>query len=356
MRVLIANPYGIGDVLFSLPLLHALRKSDPEGFVGYLSNGRTAEMVERCFPVDWHTSFEKDEFRALWKRSPARGTGMLLRLIRSIQRQRFDALIDLSLGWHYSFGGALAGIPKRAGFNFKNRGRFLTDRLEISGFHSQPVPQYYLDLLPLLGVTAPEMPDVRLELPPGAEAEAERFLSQQGISAGNRLVGIVPGGGASWGPNAVYKQWPGDRFARVADHAARRYGAVILLLGNSKEAELCGSVATKMQAGHPKIIRAPSLLVLAAVLKRCALVVGNDSGPLQMANFLRVPTVTIFGPVDGSVYGAFPANARQRPVVNGLACRPCYRGFRFPPCPWDNACLKGLEPEQVIRTMEEVLP
>ncbi len=45
MRILIANLFGIGDVLFSLPLVRALKASAPDPFIGYLCNARTEELV-----------------------------------------------------------------------------------------------------------------------------------------------------------------------------------------------------------------------------------------------------------------------------------------------------------------------
>ena len=349
MRTLIANPYGIGDVLFSLPLVQAIRQADPPGFLGYLSNRRTVELLMAWKELDWRGVFEKDEFRAGWGRSRQEGLGHLRRTIAEIQRERFDTLVDLSLGWHYGLAGLLAGIPRRAGFDFRNRGKFLTHRLRTRGFHSQPVAEYYLDLLPAIGLPRRAGTDVRLELPAAATGQAAEYLRQRGIPDA-RLVGIVPGGGASWGPNAVFKQWAPERFAEVADALAERAGgAAVLIFGDAGEASLCGKVAAAMRSPRPKAaVQVPSLLTLAGLLQRCSLVVGNDSGPMHLAAVVGTPTVSIFGPVDPSVYGPFSQRSVHRVVTQGLVCQPCYQGFRFPPCPWDNRCLKQLAPGWVL--------
>ena len=73
MRVLIANPFGIGDMLFSLPLVRAIRAAEPDAFIGILCNARTEELVS-CWPeLDWRHTFEKDEFRRRWKSSRRMG-------------------------------------------------------------------------------------------------------------------------------------------------------------------------------------------------------------------------------------------------------------------------------------------
>ncbi len=354
MRILIANPFGIGDVLFSLPLVHALREIDPGNYIGYLCNRRTEELVAACLPIDWHLVFEKDEFRAGWKRSWSAGFKQILSMIRAVSRQHFDLFIDLSMGWHYGLGTWAGGIPRRVGFDFRGRGRFLTDRLAFEGFHNQPVSRTILELLPLLEIPLPKQLRHSLALPNSIEQQAEDALRSHGISNGERWVAIVPGGGASWGPNAVYKQWPPERFLETANHLISRFGARILLVGDAQEENLCRRIAGGLKT-PPLPIQSPSLLFLAGLLKRCDLVVGNDSGPMHLAASVGTKTVTIFGPVDADVYGPLSDGAESRVVARGLACRPCYRGFRFPPCPWDNACLKQLAPSQVIAAAEELL-
>jgi len=354
MRILIANPFGIGDVLFSLPLVYVLRERDPENYIGYLCNRRTEELVAACFPIDWHLVFEKDEFRAAWKRSRPAGLKQILSLVRTVSRIRFDLFIDLSMGWHYGLGAWLSGIPRRVGFDFRGRGRFLTDRLPLEGFHNQPVSRTILDLLSFLEIPLQNPLRHSLTLPKSIEQQVESTLRSHGISNGERLVAIVPGGGASWGPNAVYKQWPPERFLETANHLASRRGARILLVGNAQEESLCRTIADGLKT-PPLAIQSTSLLFLAGLLKRCDLVIGNDSGPMHLAASVGTKTVTIFGPVDADVYGPLSDGAESRVAALGLACRPCYQGFRFPPCPWDNACLKQLTSSQVIAATEELL-
>jgi len=181
-----------------------------------------------------------------------------------------------------------------------------------------------------------------------------RTLEIHRVSLSAPMAGIVPGGGASWGPNAVYKQWPPERFARMADHLARR-GLQILLIGDAQEISLCRQVADRISVPPAFIVQVPSLLLLAGLLKRCRVVVGNDGGTMHLASAVGTPTVSIFGPVDASVYGPTPGGNTHRVVSKGLACRPCYQRFRFPPCPWDNACLKKLEVEPVLQAVDEIL-
>jgi len=356
MKILIVHPFGIGDVLFSLPMVNALRQTYPDAFIGYLCNRRTEQLVAIWPQVNRHFVFEKDEFRSAWRSSKTTGTRHLLKILRAIRAERFDIVIDLSLGWHMGLASRMAGIPKRIGFDFRGRGRFLTHKLPLSGFQNKPVADYYLDLLTPLGIKRPSKIHCELTLPSSCSSQVDEFLASHRIQAGERLVGIVPGGGASWGASAVFKQWPPEKFAEAADALVAGHKTRVILFGDKQEASLCRKIAKRMTQPPIEATRISSLVLLAGILKRCHLVIGNDSGPMHLAAAVGTKTVSIFGPVDAIVYGPVsPDPDRHRVVTRPLACRPCYQQFRFPPCPWDNACLKELPVSHVMEAAAALL-
>ncbi|MBI4227461.1 MAG: glycosyltransferase family 9 protein, partial [Candidatus Omnitrophica bacterium] len=130
-KILIVNPYGIGDVLCTLPLIQALREARPDITVGYLCNRRTESLV-RAFPgISAVRVFEKDEFRALWRESTARWLSAGRALAGALRADRWDVAFDLSLNWQFSAALAALGIPRRIGFDYRRRGRWLTDRVPL---------------------------------------------------------------------------------------------------------------------------------------------------------------------------------------------------------------------------------
>lgn len=355
MRLLIANPFGIGDVLFTLPFVQAVRKHSADGYLAFLCNQRTESLV-RCWPeINRTFVFEKDALRQALRRSKRSAIQMLAALLAALRDDRFEVLVDLSLGWHYGLAGILAGIPKRVGFNTKNRGKFLTNSIPLSSFALKPVAEYVLDLLSLLDLPRPAQTRIRMPLSPQTSELARRRLATLSVDPRRRLVGLVPGGGASWGPNARFKQWGSQSFAALARALIECHQAQILIFGDSGEEDLCHQIAQAAPKGLALAIPPGPLDMLAGMLQHCSLAVGNDSGPMHLAEAIGTPTVSIFGPVDASVYGPMGESTRHRVVTRGLVCQPCYQGFRFPPCPWDNACLKGLEVGQVLKAVEDLL-
>jgi heptosyltransferase-2 len=135
-------------------------------------------------------------------------------------------------------------------------------------------------------------------------------------------------------PGSVWntKRWPADRFADLV----RRLNAArlpVVLVGGKDDVPLCDEIARA--AGHPAVLNVAgrlSLLQSAELIRRCRLVVSNDSAPMHLAVAMRVPVVAIFGATVPS-FGFSPAGPRDVVVeTGGLSCRPCgiHGGKRCP--------------------------
>lgn len=357
-RVLIINPFGIGDVLFTTPVIRAIRRAFPDSRMGYLCNKRTAPILRTNPHLDELFIYEKDELLALWKSSKRKGIAYLHDLLGGILRSRYEVAVDLSLGERYALVLALLGVRRRIGLNYRGRGRFLTERLGINGYQGQHVVRYGWDLLRFMGV---ELLQENLEL--GIDEDDRRWAEQwmdahgAGSAAQRPMIGIVPAGGISWGVGAPYRRWHTEGFATVADALVEHHGATIVIFGEQADIACC---ATMQEAMRHRAINASGQTTLGqfiALLDRMDLVLCNDGGPLHLAVGRRVRTVSIFGPVDPVVYGPHPADrSRHRVVVNrGLACQPCYHQFHVPPCPYERACLRDLSPEEVLDACETLL-
>ncbi len=349
-RILIVNPFGIGDVLFTTPLVRAIRRAFPESHLGYLCNRRTERILNDSPHLDELFIYEKDELVELWRTSRWRCLQQLGALIQRVRRARFDLVVDLSLGERYSFLLAVLGIRRRLGFNYRNRGRFLTESLPIDGYHDDHVVEYYRRLLHFFGI---RLLDGSLELCVSDEERrwAHQWLAERRLAdSGRPVIGIIPAGGVSWGVDAPFRRWSFEGFAAVGDALAERYGAHVILFGEVKDAALCATVARLMQYPAIDVSGQTTLKQFVSLLARLDLVICNDGGPLHLAVSQKVKTVSIFGPVDPRVYGPYPKDEMKHWVIRKaeLPCRPCYHQFKLPPCPYERACLMAIEPDEVV--------
>src|SRR5262249_59320215 len=119
----------------------------------------------------------------------------------------------------------------------------------------------------------------RLHMAPTAagEAFAEQFLAEHGVSDADFLVALQPGA------SEERKRWRPERFAELADALTERFGARVLICGSAAEKALGRQVIGR--AKHPVIdgVGKTTLAGLASLLRRCALLVTNDTGTMHLA-------------------------------------------------------------------------
>jgi lipopolysaccharide heptosyltransferase II len=353
-RILVINPFGIGDVLFTTPLVRALEENYPHCFIGYWCNERVKAILEDNKNIDRIFALSRGDLKKIFARSWLEGISSALKLFFEIKGCKFDAAFDFSLDHRYGLVAKLAGIKTRIGYNYKGRGRFLTDRIGLDGYHAKHVVDYYSALLRFAGV-AQKSGNLDLFVSPDNLKKAEDLLRVRGARKGDLLIGIAPGAGGSWGREAAYKHWPALKFAQVAEKLAKEYGAKVLILGDESEREIAEVVSTATEHKPIDLTGKTSLEVLPGVIKNLKLLICNDGGPLHMAVALGVETVSIFGPVDEAVYGPYPPSPDHKVLKWDISCRPCYNNFRLPPCEKDKECLKSISVEQVMSAVKEVL-
>ena len=355
MKILIINPFGIGDVIFSTPLIEALKDIYPDSFIGYVCNKRAHEAIVSNPNINKIFIYEKDDYRSVWRRSKIECLKKIINFLRGIREERFDITIDLSLGYQYSLFLKIIGIKKRIGFNYRNRGHFLTDKINIEGFNNKHVIEYYLDMLKLLG-KEPDRYRIGPKIYFGEDdiTWARNFLKDNGVDEKSMVIGIIPGCGASWGVDAKYRRWEKEKFSRVADLLAEKHGAKILLFGDSRDTAICQEIKRLAKNRVIDACGKTSIGEFLGLASRCRLIITNDGGPLHMAVGAGVATVSLFGPVNERIYGPYPASPRHITVAVDMPCRPCYKNFKYIKCEM-RRCLADIKTEDVLNAAEKLL-
>jgi heptosyltransferase-2 len=146
------------------------------------------------------------------------------------------------------------------------------------------------------------------------------------------------------------KHWHAAGFAEVARHLLAT-GRAVVLAGANAERPRCREVAERCP-GVCDLSGQTTLAELAALIRRAAVCVTNDSGSMHLTAALGRPVVGIFGPTDPVWIGPY---GRTGAVVKAdLACAPCYlRQLRK--CPNGHACMEQVTAGRVIARLEELL-
>jgi len=354
-RILIINPFGIGDVLFTTPVIRALKENLPDSFICYWTNERVRYLLEHNPQIDKIFGLSRGDIKKICSKSRLRGFGALCGLLRNLRKEGFDIAIDFSLDHRYGLISRLIGIKKRIGFDYKNRGRFLTDKIRIDGYADRHVVEYNLDLLGLLNLTPPASRNLELIVSDEEKEKARELLFKAGIYERDLKIGIAPGAGASWGRDAVLKHWPPKNFAYLADKLIEEFNSKIVILGDAIEKSIAEEINGAMAHKAIDLTGATDLRELAAIISCLDILVANDGGPLHMAVALGIKTVSIFGPVDPVVYGPYPVSPKHIVLKKDLSCRPCYKKFKTPVCLRDKECIKSITISDVFDAVRRLL-
>lgn len=354
-RFLIFNPFGIGDLLFTTPLIRSLKLQLEQPYLAYLCSRRSLPAVKDNAFLDKVLIFEKDDWRKLAKTNWFKFAGELNRFIREVKAQKFDCVFDLSLNGQYGAFFIACGIKQRIGYNFKGRGRFLTHKLDIpDAYAKQHVADYYLDLLKFVGVTG-QRAQFDLFVRPDDQTVAGAILANQGLKPGNKIIAVCPGAGDSWGETAYFKRWPKENFVELIKLIKQELNYNVVLFGSAAEQKVCADIASALDSKVVNLCAKISLEEFFAIMQRIELLVANDGGPFHVAQAFGKKAVVFFGPVDDKVYGAYPSLKNKVILKKEVNCRPCYQRFRFPECAQDKSCLRVISVNEAMSAVKQLL-
>ena len=119
------------------------------------------------------------------------------------------------------------------------------------------------------------------------------------------------------------------------------------MVGGPDEVELARSLAERIEGPTTLLAGRTSLRQLAAVLQRCDLFVGNDSGLMHIAAALDRPMAALFG--SSSPRFTPPLSPHARVITLKLSCSPCFKRE----CPLGHTnCLVQMEPARVLEALQ----
>ena len=150
------------------------------------------------------------------------------------------------------------------------------------------------------------------------------------------------------------RRWEPGRWAELADALVARYGAQILLVGTP--ADGADLVEAAMASRCRNLAGLTTVPELAALLARCDLFIGADSGVMHLAAAAGVPLVALFGPSNHLAWGPWTPGGVSRVVRLDLPCSPCsYVGHSVGQrdgC-WHRSCMAELDVQRVLVAVAE---
>ena len=362
MKILILKPSSLGDVIQALPVLRLLKRHLPASEIFWWIDSNLASLLEGDPDLTGIVRFERQRWA-----SPHHWPEML-RSIRWMREQNFEWVIDLQC------------LARSGAFAWLANGKFLIGLDEVregargfydvairrASFHTHAA-DWYLAVLPRLGVPVhknfqwlPERPAVAAEVKRKWPAEPSVGVQSRHLwdcPDGTLTRGLQPRSvrwivlqpGARWSN----KRWPVEHFAELVRRLAGDFSDTrFAILGSNEDKSLGEIISRAAPARCLNLCGQTTLPEMIEWLRRCELMVTNDTGPMHVAAALNKPLVALFGPTEPRRTG--PYGQLENVLRLDLPCSPCLKSH----CVYEkpNECLKALTPATVFECVQRKLP
>jgi lipopolysaccharide heptosyltransferase II len=350
MKILLVRLRLIGDVVFTTPLIHRLRRHYPQAEITYVVEPMAAPVVADNPHLNDVVIVPKSSGLARMRGDIATA--------RSLRRRRFDIAIDLHGGPRSAWLVWGSRAPMRLGYRIPGRTWMYTHAVARP---ADAAPRHSVanqwELLTPLGIDPPDPGREPVEMVEhaGAAARVSRYLQDAGIAPSAPLVVVHVSAGNP------FRRWPVDSFiqaiVRLVRHDPSR--RIIVTSGPSEAAaatRIVGEVRRQLQdlANAVPVLPELDLPELHSLIRRSALFVGGDSGPMHIAATTTTPIVALLGPTlpERSMPWRGPSWFAESVDAGPLPCRPCRQRV----CePGDFRCLTGISTDSVVAAAERAL-
>ncbi len=326
-RILIIQLRRVGDVVFTLPVIGALRRHFPNAQIDFLVE-KPADQLVRLHP-DVNEVLVYDKNREFgW--------------IREVRRRKYDWALDFLSNGRTLTLSLFSGAKVRAGFDGHGIRKMVYNHRARTTDQKYLVEQK-LDLVSSLGVKTDNW-SWGLKIPKEIK---DRILQMAG-AVGRKRIGIA------CVTRRKTREWLLDRVAELSEKFLSQ-GYDVLFLWGPGEKSLVDDLAAKIRTAGKggKVIVPPetTIVELAALAETCELVVAVDNGPKNLAAALGVPTVTVHGPTNPRSFN--PPDSARHPIVrdDALHCIAC--GLNQ--CPYQHECMTHVSVEQVFSAAKNIL-
>ena len=348
--IAVAKYYGMGSIVHAMPMLRALKRKYPEAELVFITR-QANKLLFNNFPYPDEVLYINDEsFLALFMSS--------IRLFVRLIYYRLDLFFDLEL---FSAYGALVSLFSLA----RNRMGFLcgleTDFKTLLYTHliyfnfEMPLRICYLQLARLANIQVNASSDLVMPMIDDAVRASARYklnsIIPSSVATRKNLLAINVNASVL----LLERRWMLERFEAVARYFANQ-NYNILFVGSSEERSYVQRITDRMEDLSDRVHNVAGRFNLSeflAVLQECLALLTADTGTMNFAYALKVPTVGLYGPCNAKQYHI--EGVRTCAISKQVYCSPCVHRFARPPCRGNNVCMSLIEVDEVISALHDVL-
>lgn len=327
-KILVIKFGGIGDLLLTTPVFPNLREQFPDAKIYILTLRKARDILidnpylERVF------TYDPQEDKS-WC------------LIKNIHDQSYDLVIDLFCNPRTALITFLSRAKYRFGFDFRGRSYAYNIKMKGRGGEVHNI-DFNLDALRKMEIPI-HSKQMLLPLNVVHREFADDFIRSKNINS-KPIIGISLTGG--W----EAKRYKKNDYIELIRMILQVHDAnIILLWGTDDEKKEALEIHSAFME-NTFIIPSSPLKYLGAIIERCDIIIGNDSGPLHMAVATGVPTLGIYGPTNPLLQG--PYGEKNLSIVKeDLECLYC----NLLECPIGNICMTQLSKQAIIDKLNQLI-
>jgi heptosyltransferase-2 len=339
-NILVMRYRFIGDTVLTIPFLRNLRHAEPQARIAWMVAPGSSDVVQGVPYVDEMIYWDPLTIHAD-SRGSHRTLSAKIAFLKDLRRRHFNKVYVLKRSLSSAVIAWLSGAHQRIGFDTEGRGLLLTTRVPYR--HDIHEVKNFLNILTADGIN---VKDDFLEIWTNREEEerVERILADAGVPPSARLAAIHPFSAVT------QRGWPLENYAELATRLRTAANFRILIVGGPADVGAFTEVKHLFGDSAVNLVGKCSLRDTIALLMRCSLFVGNDSGIMHLAAAAGTPLVALFGPQSPVKFG--PWSTKATVIYKGMTCSPCRQKF-FSECEPSSrmrpACMESISVEETFR-------
>ncbi len=339
-KILVIRLDRIGDLILSFPAIEALRAHFPNAHLALMVRSYTEEIAQSCPWVDEVIAYRYE------RGGQHRSLLGYCRFVHEIIRRKFDAAFILHPSVRSHLLPALCGIPYRVGFD-SYLPFLLTTKVpdrRHEGLKSES--DATLDIVKAFGVRVPSEKELILSVFPEDEYFIESILNEASWQRGGDWIAFHPGA------SCVSKRWSKESFALLGRKLVQEENRQLVVIGGEETVSIGLYLKETIGERVLDLTGKLNLKQTAALLKKCEVLISNDSGPVHLAAAVGTRTLAVFG---RNQAGLSPVRWKalgegHRFIQKDVGCVVCLAHA----CTIDFECLKAIEVSEVFSRWKEM--
>tara|TARA_B100000287_G_C20660606_1_gene789994 strand:- start:1016 stop:2056 length:1041 start_codon:yes stop_codon:yes gene_type:complete len=293
LKILLIRGGGIGDIILTIPALISLKKLMPKCEITILSpwsvddDSSPIQLLYELDLIDNHISIP------FINKPGLKNYLQLLKIVYS-NRNKYQISICLrhslrnliSRSLDYLFFRVL--LNTRAGIGFWNASEL--SHLQLSENDTIPMVQEYKRLMYILGSEGLEVNTAETMMPNISDilSKIKKFdVKINSVDISKKYVIICPFGRDN------KKKWSLQNYIELSKILINN-GLYIYIIGSEEERKIGNQIVKSIGKNSFNLCGKFTLIESVKLFERCALYIGNDTGPMHIAGLLNKPLVALF--------------------------------------------------------------